>query len=166
MLARVTSALASAAASAATSAATSAVASAALEVVASRVGSMTHGITKKASAYRSEIPFEVRVADARRLREQYPDRIAIIVEPADANQPTIDKRKFLVPDDLSVGQLLYVIRKRIKLAPEQALFLMTSQGSIPPNGSSLRQLYDQSHDDDMHMYFTYATEHAFGSSQE
>jgi GABA(A) receptor-associated protein len=40
----------------------------------------------------------------------------------------------LVPADLTVGQFHYVIRKRIKLAPEKALFLFCSN-SIPPNGA-------------------------------
>ncbi len=44
------------------------------------------------------------------------------------------QKKYLVPADLTVGQFHYVIRKRIKLAPEKALFLFCSN-SIPPNGA-------------------------------
>lgn len=46
------------------------------------------------------------------------------------------QKKYLVPADLTVGQFHYVIRKRIKLAPEKALFLFCSN-SIPPNGVCL-----------------------------
>ena len=40
--------------------------------------------------------------------------------------PDIDKKKYLVPCDLTVGQFVYVIRKRIKLKPEKALFIYST----------------------------------------
>lgn len=58
----------------------------------------------------------------------------MICEKADRSDiPDIDKKKYLVPADLTVGQFHYVIRKRIQLAPEKALFLFCSN-TIPPNG--------------------------------
>eukprot|EP00494_Astrolonche_serrata_P022400 UN22657 len=41
--------------------------------------------------------------------------------------------RFLVPADLTVGQFVYVIRKRIKLQPEQAIFLFVNT-TVPPTG--------------------------------
>jgi GABA(A) receptor-associated protein len=77
---------------------------------------------------------EKRKSDAERIRAKYPDRVPVICEKADRSDiPDIDKKKYLVPADLTVGQFHYVIRKRIKLAPEKALFLFCSN-SIPPNG--------------------------------
>ncbi|XP_076339003.1 gamma-aminobutyric acid receptor-associated protein-like 2 isoform X2 [Tachypleus tridentatus] len=37
--------------------------------------------------------------------------------------PTVDKHRFLVPDDISVAHFMWIIRKRIQLAPEKAIFL-------------------------------------------
>ncbi len=77
---------------------------------------------------------EKRKSEAERIRAKYPDRVPVICEKADRTDiPDIDKKKYLVPADLTVGQFHYVIRKRIKLAPEKALFLFCSN-SIPPNG--------------------------------
>ena len=79
---------------------------------------------------------EKRKSEAERIRAKYPDRVPVICEKADRSDiPDIDKKKYLVPADLTVGQFHYVIRKRIKLAPEKALFLFCSN-SIPPNGKS------------------------------
>lgn len=79
-------------------------------------------------------PIEKRKSEAERIRSKYPDRVPVICEKADRSDiPDIDKKKYLVPSDLTVGQFHYVIRKRIKLAPEKALFLFCSN-SIPPNG--------------------------------
>ena len=45
----------------------------------------------------------------------------------------IDKRKFLVPKDLLSLQFAYVIRRRCRLAPDQALFYFLTEHK--PNGS-------------------------------
>ena len=43
-------------------------------------------------------------------------------------------RRYLVPSDLTVGQFVYVIRKRIKLSPEKAIFIFTNN-VLPPTGA-------------------------------
>jgi GABA(A) receptor-associated protein len=86
----------SAAASAASAA--SAAASAAAAAVAAAVAG-------PAASYRDSTTLEKRLAESQRIRAKYPDRIPVIVERA-ANRtavPQIDKNKFLVPSDLSVG---------------------------------------------------------------
>mmetsp|Transcript_20020 Transcript_20020/g.40742 ORF Transcript_20020/g.40742 Transcript_20020/m.40742 type:complete len:119 (-) Transcript_20020:2841-3197(-) len=85
-------------------------------------------------SFKEEHPLEKRKSEAERIRAKYPDRVPVICEKADRSDiPDIDKKKYLVPADLTVGQFHYVIRKRIKLAPEKALFLFCSN-TIPPNG--------------------------------
>jgi GABA(A) receptor-associated protein len=47
-----------------------------------------------------------------RVRSKYPDRIPVICEKAaKSNVPDIDKKKYLVPSDLTVGQFVLVVRK-------------------------------------------------------
>ena len=41
-----------------------------------------------------------------------------------------------MPSDLTVGQFVYVIRKRIKLSPEKAIFIFTNN-VLPPTGALL-----------------------------
>jgi len=90
--------------------------------------------TKMSKPFKEEHPLEKRKSEAERIRAKYPDRVPVICEKADRSDiPDIDKKKYLVPADLTVGQFHYVIRKRIQLAPEKALFLFCSN-TIPPNG--------------------------------
>jgi hypothetical protein len=42
-----------------------------------------------------------------------------------------------VPADLTVGQFVYVIRKRIKLSPEKAIFVFV-KNVLPPTGEARR----------------------------
>ena len=74
---------------------------------------------------------EQRKAEAEKIRNKYPERIPVVVEKVPNSQiPEIDKRKFLVPNDISVAQFMWIIRKRIQLASEKAIFLFVNK-TIP-----------------------------------
>jgi GABA(A) receptor-associated protein len=110
------------------------------------------------SKFKDEHPFEKRKAEAERIRQKYNDRIPVrlpapapsctanrvqvICEKVEKSDiATIDKKKYLVPADLTVGQFVYVIRKRIKLSPEKAAALMSS-------------IYEEHKDEDGFLYIT------------
>jgi GABA(A) receptor-associated protein len=103
--------------------------------------------------------------EAIRVRVKYPDRIPIIVhrsESAGSGVPQIDKHKFLVPSDLTMGQFQYVIRKRLTLSPEKALFLFVNN-TIVPTSSLVSSVYEEYQDErTMFLYVTYAMENTFG----
>ena len=44
-----------------------------------------------------------------------------------------DEYRYLVPADLTVGQFVYVVRKRIKLGAEKAIFIFV-KNILPPTG--------------------------------
>jgi GABA(A) receptor-associated protein len=48
----------------------------------------------------------------------------------------IEFYRYLVPADLTVGQFVYVIRKRIKLSAEKAIFIFVDN-VLPPTGNNL-----------------------------
>jgi GABA(A) receptor-associated protein len=60
---------------------------------------------------------------------------------------TIDKKKYLVPADLTVGQFVYVIRKRIKLSPEKAIFIFVDE-TLPPTAALMSSIYEEHKDED------------------
>ncbi|KAF3633923.1 Autophagy-related protein 8C [Capsicum annuum] len=103
-----------------------------------------------------------RRAEASRIREKYPDRIPVIVEKSERSDiPNIDKKKYLVPADLTVGQFVYVIRKRIKLSAEKAIFIFVDN-VLPPTGAIMSSIYDEKKDEDGFLYVTYSGENTFG----
>ncbi|KAL4423822.1 hypothetical protein ABPG75_001123 [Micractinium tetrahymenae] len=112
--------------------------------------------------FKEEHPFEKRQAEAARIRDKYPDRIPVIVERADrSNIPDIDKKKYLVPADLTVGQFVYVIRKRIRVSPEQAIFMFV-RNVLPPTAALMADVYADHKDEDNFLYITYSGENTFG----
>ncbi|CAG9462628.1 unnamed protein product [Pedinophyceae sp. YPF-701] len=116
----------------------------------------------RAVPFRQEHPLEKRRAEAERIRDKYPDRIPVIVEKAERSDiPDIDKKKYLVPSDLTVGQFVYVIRKRIRLNPQQAIFIFVNN-VLPPTAALMASIYEDYKDPDGFLYVTYSSENTFG----
>ncbi|KAG0337033.1 ubiquitin-like protein atg8 [Podila humilis] len=114
------------------------------------------------SAFQQDHPFEKRQAEAARIRQKYPDRIPVICEKVEKSDiQTIDKKKYLVPMDLTVGQFVYVIRKRIHLTSEKAIFIFVNE-ALPPTAALMSSVYDEHKDQDGFLYITYSGENTFG----
>ncbi|ODV61851.1 ubiquitin-like protein ATG8 [Ascoidea rubescens DSM 1968] len=114
------------------------------------------------SQFKDEHPFEKRKAEAMRIRQKFSDRIPVICEKVEKSDiQEIDKRKYLVPSDLTVGQFVYVIRKRIKLPAEKAIFIFVND-ILPPTAALMSTIYDEHKDDDGFLYVLYSGENTFG----
>lgn len=106
--------------------------------------------------------FENRSKESKKITDKYPDRIPVIVEKQESSDVVdIDKNKFLVPCDLTVGQFVYVIRKRMKMPPEKAIFIFVNN-QIPMQSAFMSSIYDQYRDNDGFLYVKYAGENTFG----
>lgn len=112
--------------------------------------------------FKDQMNFEQRRTQSNQVRAKYPDRIPVICEKEERSDiAEIDKKKYLVPVDLTVGQFIYVIRNRIKLPPEQAVFVFIN-GTMPPTASLMSAVYEERKDEDGFLYITYAGENTFG----
>ncbi len=124
----------------------------------------------------------------------------MIVERSEKSEvPDIDKKKYLVPSDLTVGQVrplfdcssvvcdlcfdkdlprrrrrrrrrvvcdaqfVYVIRKRIKLTAEKAIYVFVN-GVLPPTAAYMSALYEEHRDEDGFLYIKYSGENYFGEA--
>ncbi|CAN6818476.1 unnamed protein product [Brassica oleracea var. botrytis] len=115
-------------------------------------------IAKAKSSFKLSSPLEARMGEATRMREKYPDRIPVriifffylnlvIMEKAgQSDLPDIDKNKYLVPADLTVGQFKYVVRKRVK--PGAEILVFVNNTLIPPNAALMSAIYEKHKDED------------------
>ena len=112
--------------------------------------------------FKIEHTFDQRRQESTRVLSKYPDRIPIICEKANkCRLEEIDKKKYLVPIDLTCGQFVYVIRKRLNLPAEKAIFLFI-QGCIPCSSESISNMYERNKDADGFLYIQYSEENVFG----
>eukprot|EP01104_Vermistella_antarctica_P002763 TRINITY_DN12982_c0_g1_i1.p1 TRINITY_DN12982_c0_g1~~TRINITY_DN12982_c0_g1_i1.p1 ORF type:complete len:120 (-),score=37.37 TRINITY_DN12982_c0_g1_i1:220-579(-) len=114
------------------------------------------------TSFKSQHPLEKRTEVAERIRSKYPGRIPVIVEKAPKSDvPDIDKKKYLVPADITVGRFVYEIRKHMKLSPEKAIFLFVNN-VLPPTAALMSHIYERYKDPDGFLYITYSGENTFG----
>ncbi|GAB5354116.1 hypothetical protein AAMO2058_000091900 [Amorphochlora amoebiformis] len=114
-------------------------------------------------SYRELKTLEERIDESSRIRAKYPDRVPVICERCNKSRSlaALEKNKFLVPADLTIGQFQFVVRKRLDITPEKAMFLFC--GGKPAVGSkSMAMLYKNNKDKDGFLYITYAGENTYG----
>nr|CAH8822032.1 unnamed protein product [Trichobilharzia regenti] len=90
--------------------------------------------------------------------------IVIVERSPRARVGNLDKNKYLVPSDLTVGQFYFLIRKRIQLNPEEALFFFVDD-IIPPTSATMGALYEEHHDRDLFLYIAYSDESIYGGAE-
>lgn len=123
---------------------------------------MVDSMRRRHQSFKAEHTQDKRKAEAQKIREKYPDRIPVIVEKVQRSDiEEIDKKKYLVPADLTVGQFVYVIRRRIKLPPERAIFLYVDN-VLPSTAALMSKVYDDYKDEDGFLYIKYSGENTFG----
>lgn len=116
--------------------------------------------------FEESFTLEERTNESKRIRTKYPDRIAIIAQPApgrgkDFGDVDISKSRYLVPGHLTCGQISFVLRRRLKFPPEKALFIFCGK-EIPPTSMLLKVLYLQNKSEDGFLYLDYSSEDTFG----
>lgn len=115
------------------------------------------------SHFKKNYSFDQRSNESEKIMKKYPGRVPVIVEKDIKSKiPDLDKTKFLVPMELTIGQLLYVIRKRIKISPEKAIFIFTSN-ILPPTSAEISSIYEKYRDEDGFLYCTISGENTFGN---
>jgi GABA(A) receptor-associated protein len=74
----------------------------------------------------------------------------------------IDKKKYLVPSDLTVGSFIHIIRMRLVLPSEKEkdMHLFVNRG-IPSSSELLSSLYEKHCDSDGFLYTNYSDDHVF-----
>lgn len=114
--------------------------------------------------FKSKHSFDKRIKESNRIKSQYPDKIPIIIERHSkcTNLPKLDKSKYLIPEDLNFGQLIFVIRRRLQISKEKAIFIFHGN-VIPPTSANIGLYFNNKIHDDGFVYLTYSGENAFGS---
>lgn len=97
------------------------------------------------------------------ILEKHPNCVPTIVnKKPNSNAPSLDKNKYLVPKDITLGQFVYVLRKRLSLSSDQAIFILVDN-KIPPTSQLISDLYEKHKDeDDGYLYIYYTLESVFG----
>lgn len=116
--------------------------------------------------FKSAFTFEQRREKSALVVQLHPGHIPVICEPCDTVSslaaPMLDKKKYLVHGSLTVGLLMNVIRRRMQLPRDKALFLLINKNTMAPVSHTLNEVYARHRDPDGFLYVSYAFENVFG----
>jgi GABA(A) receptor-associated protein len=113
-------------------------------------------------SYKQHFDLEKRMSESLRIRKKYPDRVPIIIEQSYLSEiDPIEKKKYLVPCDLTIGKFLFFIRDRLKIQQEHALFLFINN-TLPANSCLMSEIYKEYKDVDGFVYGYVSGESTFG----
>ncbi|KAL2486656.1 Autophagy-related protein 8i [Abeliophyllum distichum] len=119
----------------------------------------------KTQSFKEQFSFGERLQESQDIIVKYPDRLPVVVERySKTDLPEMEKKKYLVPRDMSVGQFIYILSGRLHLAPGKALFVFVNN-TLPQTSSLMESVYDASKDEDGFLYMCYSSEKTFGCAQ-
>ena len=115
--------------------------------------------------FKAKYDLKKRRDESSRIITKYPARVPVIVEKSHTEKvlASIDRNKFLVPATLNFANFLTVIRGRLKLSHEIALYIFVGNETLVPASKLMSSVYEELKDDDGFLYCTYASESTFGA---
>lgn len=120
-----------------------------------------HGVEQDFKRRRS---FNSRRRDVDQITKKHPHKVPIVIERAksEKNLALLDKSKFLVPEELTMGQLNTIIRRRLDLQESQAFYLIVNRRTMASQSLTLAEVCRTDKDSDGFLYITYASQEMFG----
>ncbi|OTF80052.1 microtubule-associated proteins 1A/1B light chain-like protein [Euroglyphus maynei] len=136
--------------------------------------------TDDEKTFKQRKSFAMRREEVLGIRAKFPNKIPIIVERSQKERylPRLDKTKFLVPQELSMGRFMTVIRlgmnvevselnnnnfNRMNLNARQSLhFMINNQTVVVEMSRTMNEIYKEHKDKDGFLYITYSSQEIFG----
>jgi GABA(A) receptor-associated protein len=118
-------------------------------------------------SFKDKFSFEQRKNEASSMLRKYPHRYPIIIEkdPNEKRLLNLEKYRYMVPGDFTIGTILNEVRKRLLkkggISQNEAIFFFINK-KIPCTSSLISTIYQENRDNDFYLYITYNGENTFG----
>lgn len=106
--------------------------------------------------------FDVRKKKSNDIITKYPDKVCVILENGDNTIPELNNSQFLLDRNVTIGQLLYILRKRAQIEQYDSIYLFIENGYIPISSDKIGKIYDKYVDADGFLYMSFCREKTFG----
>ena len=115
--------------------------------------------------YIESTSFEDRKRKFNSLSLKYPDKTPVILEKSirDKYLPKMDKTKLLVAHEMTVSNVIQLLKKNLKINEHTSIYIMVSNKNIMVSGSqTITTIYQEHKNEDGFLYLEYCTENVFG----
>lgn len=112
-------------------------------------------------SFKSSYSFEERKKESDRVLSKFPDRIPVICEKLERSKIKENvPKKYLVPKELNLSALSIIIKKKLNMRPETAIFIVINGKMMA--GSNMNDIYNLYKDEDGFLYAKFSEENVFG----
>ena len=97
--------------------------------------------------------------DIDKILKRHPDKIPTLISPKKGKPqlPELPKNKYLLPKDMTINQVVYIIRRHLSIKPETAIIIFVNN-ELFPNNKQLSEIIIPGQLN----YITYTLENTFG----
>jgi GABA(A) receptor-associated protein len=99
-----------------------------------------------------------------KLSKKYPDRIPVIVEKS--KEITLTNYKYLLPKQITVSTFLSIIRTKMNITENQALFTFVKTRNLDyvmvPMSETISSVFETHRSEDGFLYIRFSVENTFG----
>ena len=103
---------------------------------------------------------EQKIKETAQLLKKYPNKVPVYIE-IPKNDMILEKRKYLVDNDVSIMNLQILIRKSIKINSSEAIYMLIRKQLVPAN-TEIGSLYENNKSADGLLYIQLLKENTFG----
>jgi hypothetical protein len=115
--------------------------------------------------YINSVSFEDRKKRSNSLLLKFPDKIPVILEKSSRDKylPKMDKTKLLVAHDMTISNVLQLLKINLTIKETTSIYIMVSNKNVMLSGSqSINSIYKEHKHEDGFLYLEYCTENVFG----
>ena len=105
-----------------------------------------------------------RKKQSKMVATKYPGKIPLIVEKLKGVSnpiPDLEKHKYLIPNDIYMNQLIYIIYRKLELNSNESIYLFAND-TLLNSSESILSVYQRYKDVDGFLYIFYTAENVFG----
>lgn len=112
--------------------------------------------------YSNKYNLHERLIESNKIKKKYPDRIPVIIEKEESSElPSLTQIKYLSPINITIGELMMVVRKRMHIKEKESIFFYNKETMLS-NSQLVCHLYETCKEEDGFLYITYSNEKTFG----
>ena len=100
-----------------------------------------------------------------KMREKYPGKVPVFILKSNKDKllPNINCNKFIVPEDITVTNLMALVRNRLSLGSEVSMFFFVNEHVLPCGSDTVGKLYNTYKNEDHVLLIYYCGENVFGN---
>ena len=96
------------------------------------------------------------------LPKKFKGRVPVVLNKGNGAVIEVEKGRFLINKDTTIGQFMFTLRKKNKIAPTEAIFIFCNN-VLPPSNSTMIDLWTEHRDEeDDVLYLSISKENTFG----